>query len=1025
MRSERKIYETALIFTVIFAMMAFISIECTLASTIYVPDDYLTIQQAVNNATEGDVIRVRAGTYIENVNVNKPLTIRSENGYDSTIVRAEDQFEDVFEVTADYVNISGFTVNGLRRWGKAGISLKADYCNISNNHCSNNADGIFLSRSNRNRISNNKCSNNDAGIRLEYSNDNSVTNNTCSNNSVGGIHLEYSKDNKLKGNVMLENGIFIIRGSINDYTHEIDTSNTVNGEPVYYWKDVEGGRVPKGAGQVILVNCSNVIVENQDLNNVTTGIEIAFSSYITIKNNTCSNNLVCMSLHNSINNSVTNNTCSNNNECIYLQNSTNNSISSNICSNNDHKGICLWYSTNNRVMNNTCVNNKVGISLGYSNNNSITNNTCSNNSYGIYLWYSTNNSIANNACSNNDDGISLWYSNNNNLTDNVMVENGIVILGDSISDYKHEISTSNTVNGGPVYYWNDVDGGRVPEGAGQVILINCSNVIIENQNLNNASIGIKIAFSSHVTIKNNNCSNNRYDSIYLYNSNNNNIANNNCFNNEAGIFLWSSNNNSISSNNCFNNGDFGIFVWRSKNNSVTNNNCSNNSEDGIFIWNSKINRVANNNCSNNSDGGISLWQSNTNSISNNNCSNNENSISLGASNDNSVTNNNCSNDRNGIYLWNSKNNKLTGNIMLECGIVIEAYRLSFCTQEIGESNTVNGKPVYYWKDIEGGRIPDGAGQVILVNCKNIAVENQNLNNASMGIQIAFSSGISIKNNDCSNSKDNGIFLYRSNNNSISDNNCSNSRDDGIYLRDSSNNSISHNNCLSNKRSSIYLRDSNNNKLRGNAMLESGIVIRGDSISAYTHEIDETNTVNGKPVYYWKDVEGGRIPDGAGQVILVNCSNVIVENQNLNNASNGIEIVFSSYITTKNNDCSNSKADGIFLYNSNNNSISNNNCSSNNKYGIYLLYSDNNLVYLNNFIVNADTVCSHGSTNIWNATKEITYTYNETIYTNYIGNYWSDYRGKDTNKDGIGDTPYCIGEREKDNYPLMIPTIRWE
>jgi len=92
------------------------------------------------------------------------------------------------------------------------------------------------------------------------------------------------------------------------------------------------------------------------------------------------------------------------------------------------------------------------------------------------------------------------------------------------------------------------------------------------------------------------------------------------------------------------------------------------------------------------------------------------------SNNNSVANNKCTNNRRaGILLENSNNNKLTGNVMLGNGIVIEGhvptkrrpfppvitgYSLTYYEQEIDTSNTVNGKPVYYWKDVEGGRIPD-------------------------------------------------------------------------------------------------------------------------------------------------------------------------------------------------------------------------------------------------------------------------------------------------------------------------------
>lgn len=111
--------------------------------------------------------------------------------------------------------------------------------------------------------------------------------------------------------------------------------------------------------------------------------------------------------------------------------------------------------------------------------------------------------------------------------------------------------------------------------------------------------------------------------------------------------------------------------------------------------------------------------------------------------------------------------------------------------------------------------------------------------------------------------------------------------------------------------------------------------------------------------------------------------------------------------------------GIYLYNVDYCNIMNKNCSSNDCPGIHLRNSNNNFIYVNNFINNADNVYFYDLANIWNSTSPITYIYNGSKYTNYLGNYWSDYTGNDTNGDGIGDTPYSINS-DKDNYPLMQP-----
>ncbi|MEM4455447.1 MAG: NosD domain-containing protein, partial [Thermofilaceae archaeon] len=98
--------------------------------------------------------------------------------------------------------------------------------------------------------------------------------------------------------------------------------------------------------------------------------------------------------------------------------------------------------------------------------------------------------------------------------------------------------------------------------------------------------------------------------------------------------------------------------------------------------------------------------------------------------------------------------------------------------------------------------------------------------------------------------------------------------------------------------------------------------------------------------------------------------------------------------------------GIALFYSSDNTITGNTISNNRWDGIYLYKSSGNRVFLNNFIGNGRQVSSKDSVNVWDDGSR--------------GNFWSDYRGRDLNNDGIGDTPYTIDEKNVDRYPSIRP-----
>lgn len=422
-------------FIVLVAMMILIiALEETGGETIIVAQDgngdYEKIQWAIDNASSGDTIRVFEGSYCEKIIVFRKVNLIG-NGSDITNIDGEGE-GDVIKITADYVSISGFSIrNSGDTWKDAGIRMESDYNEITNNSCSQNYVGIHLEKSKQCTITNNSCTNNDgAGISLKDTYEITITNNTCSSNNDDGIRLRDSHHCILTDNTLKENGITIFGILWDWFRNDIAITNTVNGKPVHFLKNVTDSIVPEGAGQVIMANCSEITVENQNCSNGSIGILIGYSSNITLDNITSTGNTFSgIYVYRSNYCTISNSTCSSNDRCgIWLFSSHNCIIRSSRCSNNGYGGIYLYEgSSHNTLTDNICKNNIDGISIStVSDSCSISNSTCSSNEEnGIFFFRSRYCTITTNNLFENRIGIKLEFSSINNTVLNNNIYNNI------------------------------------------------------------------------------------------------------------------------------------------------------------------------------------------------------------------------------------------------------------------------------------------------------------------------------------------------------------------------------------------------------------------------------------------------------------------------------------------------------------------------------------------------------------------------------------------------------------------------
>ncbi|MFH1101154.1 MAG: right-handed parallel beta-helix repeat-containing protein [Methanobacteriota archaeon] len=296
-------------------------------------DAFSTIQPAINIVLHDGTIYVANGTYLQNIFINKTVTVIGANPF-YTIIDANGT-RNAIDINTDSVSITGCAIQNASVTGVVvnGENNTIKYTRIINNHY-----GIKISSSHNNIFMNSFINTSQTGIEIQLTSYNTITENTFIDQRCG-IYILDGSHNTIVGNSFMNNTKTINQGIVLQRSHY----NTVTG--------------------------------NHISNALTYGLLLCGSKYNEVTDNSithCRDGMYIYSestSHVSKKNNITNNLIMNNSEYgLYCRNYVlDNNFTSNVITDNLVYGVYLMqYSNGNTFIGNTIERNLVyGINFGF------------------------------------------------------------------------------------------------------------------------------------------------------------------------------------------------------------------------------------------------------------------------------------------------------------------------------------------------------------------------------------------------------------------------------------------------------------------------------------------------------------------------------------------------------------------------------------------------------------------------------------------------------------------------------------
>jgi len=206
------------------------------------------------------------------------------------------------------------------------------------------------------------------------------------------------------------------------------------------------------------------------------------------------------------------------------------------------------------------------------------------------------------------------------------------------------------------------------------------------------------------------------------------------------------------------------------------------------------------------------------------------------------------------------------------GLIIEGHTIGEYEHDIDESNTINGKPVYYLYNTSDLVFDETSevGFLGFVHCTNITVRNMALGDNGVGLLFVDTSDSAVSSCTFPTCMTAIGVVYGSQGNLI----------EKCQTGDAS----------------IYLGFSPHNVMRNNTLGKYSFGIYGDSLQDFYQDINQSNTADGIPMYYF--VEKNHLvlkESNVGYLAFINCKNIHLSNVAISGLYDGLLLVRSRVV----------------------------------------------------------------------------------------------------------------------------------